>query len=99
MQPDSPLHGLEGLKHMDTAIVPGIYDRSLADEALRVSTEAAYEMVRRLASEEGLLVRTLERGGAGQRPCAWRSGFAKVSWSRSLRRRREIPDAAVLGEG
>ena len=56
VQPDSPLHGLEGLKHMDTAIVPGIYDRSLADEALRVSTEAAYEMVRRLASEEGLLV-------------------------------------------
>ena len=56
VQPDSPLHGLEGLKHMDTAIVPGIYDRSLADEALRVSTEAAYERVRRLASEEGLLV-------------------------------------------
>lgn len=56
VQPDSPLHGLEGLKHMDTAIVPGIYDRSVADEDLRVATEDAYQMVRRLASEEGLLV-------------------------------------------
>ncbi len=56
VQPDSPLHGLEGLKHMDTAIVPGIYDRSLANEDLRIGTEAAYQMVRRLALEEGLLV-------------------------------------------
>jgi cysteine synthase B len=55
-QPDSPLHGLEGLKHMETAIVPGIYDPSLADEDMRVSTEEAYTMVRRLAREEGLLV-------------------------------------------
>jgi cysteine synthase B len=55
-QPDSPLHGLEGLKHMETAIVPGIYDPSLADEDLRVSTEDAYVLVRRLATEEGLLV-------------------------------------------
>jgi cysteine synthase B len=55
-QPDSPLHGLEGLKHMETAIVPGIYDPSLADEDMRVSTEDAYTMVRRLAREEGLLV-------------------------------------------
>ena len=56
VQPDSPLHGLEGLKHMDTAIVPGIYDRSLANEDLRIGTEAAYGMVRRLALEEGVLV-------------------------------------------
>ena len=56
VQPDSPLHGLEGLKHMDTAIVPGIYDHSLANEDLRIGTEAAYEMVRRLALEEGVLV-------------------------------------------
>jgi S-sulfo-L-cysteine synthase (O-acetyl-L-serine-dependent) len=55
-QPDSPLHGLEGLKHMETAIVPGIYDPSLADEDMRVSTEDAYVMVRRLAREAGLLV-------------------------------------------
>jgi cysteine synthase B len=56
VQPDSPLHGIEGLKHMDTAIVPGIYDPSLADDALRVETERAEELTRRLASQEGLLV-------------------------------------------
>jgi cysteine synthase B len=54
-QPASPFHGLEGLKHMETAIVPGIYDASLADEDLRIDTERAYRMVRRLAREEGLL--------------------------------------------
>jgi cysteine synthase B len=54
-QPDSPFHGLEGLKHMESAIVPPIYDPSLADEDLRVSSERAYDMVRRLAREEGLL--------------------------------------------
>jgi cysteine synthase B len=56
VQPDSPLHGVEGLKHMDTAIRPGIYDATLADEDVRVPTELAFEMTRRLASEEGLLV-------------------------------------------
>lgn len=55
VQPDSPFHGLEGLKHMDSAIVPGIYDPTLADEDLRIGTERSYEMVRRLAREEGLL--------------------------------------------
>jgi cysteine synthase B len=55
-QPEGPFHGLEGLKHMETAMVPAIYDPSLADEDLRVSTEAAHRMVRRLAREEGLLV-------------------------------------------
>jgi cysteine synthase B len=54
-QPDSAFHGLEGLKHMETAIVPGIYDPSLADENLRISTERAYGLVRRLARETGLL--------------------------------------------
>jgi S-sulfo-L-cysteine synthase (O-acetyl-L-serine-dependent) len=54
-QPASAFHGLEGLKHMGTAIVPGIYDPSLADEDLRVDTERAYRMVRRLARDEGLL--------------------------------------------
>ena len=54
-QPDSPFHGLEGLKHMETAITPGIYDAGLADEDLRIETERAYRMVRRLAREEGLL--------------------------------------------
>jgi cysteine synthase B len=54
-QPDSPLHGLEGLKHMATAIVPGIYDRTLADEDLGISTEEAFEFTRRLA-RDGLFV-------------------------------------------
>jgi cysteine synthase B len=56
MQPDSPFHGLEGLKHMATAIVPPIYDPNLADRELAVETEAAYEMARRLARDAGLLV-------------------------------------------
>ena len=56
VQPDGPLHGLEGLKHMETAIVPGIYDADLADEDLRVGTEDSYRMVRQLAADEGLLV-------------------------------------------
>ncbi len=56
MQPDSPLHGLEGLKHMPTALVPGIYDAALADEQVTVATEDAHAMVLRLARQEGLLV-------------------------------------------
>jgi S-sulfo-L-cysteine synthase (O-acetyl-L-serine-dependent) len=56
MQPDSPMHGLEGMKHMATSIVPSIYDDKLADDQIEISTEAAQEMVRRLAREEGLLV-------------------------------------------
>jgi len=56
LQPDSPFHGIEGAKHMASAIVPGIYDPSLADQDLEVATEAAYDMAKRLAREEGLLV-------------------------------------------
>jgi len=56
MQPDSPLHGLEGLKHMATAMAPGIYDPKLADDNIEVATEDAKEMVHRLAQEEGLFV-------------------------------------------
>lgn len=55
-QPDAPFHGLEGLKHMPTAIVPGIYAPELADENPVVETEAAHDMTRRLAREEGLFV-------------------------------------------
>jgi cysteine synthase B len=58
MQPDSPFHGLEGLKHMGSAIVPGIYDARLADENVEVRTEDALEMAERLAREEGLFVGT-----------------------------------------
>lgn len=56
VQPASPLHGLEGTKHMPTSIKPGIYDPALADDNLWVETEDAYTLARRLAKEEGLLV-------------------------------------------
>jgi len=56
MQPDSPLHGLEGMRHVETSIVPGIFDRTLADDRVEVSTEDAQEMSRRLAREEGIFV-------------------------------------------
>lgn len=56
VQPDSPLHGLEGMKHYATAIVPGIFDPTLPDEQIEIATEDAYAMTRRLAREEGLLV-------------------------------------------
>jgi cysteine synthase B len=56
VQPDSPMNGVEGLKHMETAIRPGIYDDTLADEDVRITTERAYAFTRRLASEEGMLV-------------------------------------------
>lgn len=56
LQPDGPLHALEGLKHLPTAEMPGIYDPSLADAQHTCATEAAHAMTRRLAREEGLLV-------------------------------------------
>jgi cysteine synthase B len=55
-EPDSPFHGLEGMKHMESAIVPPIYDPTVADENRRAVTEEAYEMVKRVAREEGLLI-------------------------------------------
>ena len=56
LQPDSPFHGLEGLKHMPTAIKPGIYNETFADRNIDISTEETYAMNLRLAREEGLLV-------------------------------------------
>ncbi|HYO15710.1 MAG TPA: PLP-dependent cysteine synthase family protein [Thermoanaerobaculia bacterium] len=56
VEPDSPFHGLEGMKHMASALVPPIYDPALANEAREIATEAAHAMVRRLAREMGLLV-------------------------------------------
>jgi cysteine synthase B len=76
MQPDSPLHGLEGLKHMATAMVPGIYDPTLADENVEVATDNAQQMAQRLAEEEGLLVGT--SSGANV--------FAALRMARSLTR-------------
>ncbi len=55
-EPDIPLHAMEGLKYLETSIIPGIYDSKLANTHLRVSTEEARTMVKRLAREEGLLV-------------------------------------------
>jgi len=75
MQPDSPLHGLEGLKHMPTASVPGIYDPTLADEQVEVSTEDARATAQQLAREEGLLV--------GTSSCA--NVFAALRLGQSLR--------------
>ncbi|EAU54766.1 PLP-dependent cysteine synthase family protein [Mariprofundus ferrooxydans] len=54
-EPDSPFHGIEGLKHIDSGIVPGIYDPSVYDELLGISTDAAYDLTQRLAREEGIL--------------------------------------------
>lgn len=56
VQPDGPMHGLEGLKHLPTSHIPSIFDPSLPDEIVQVSTDEAYAMARRLAREEGLLV-------------------------------------------
>ncbi len=56
VEPNSPLHGIEGMKHMETAVVPGIYDPSLAEARVQIETEEAQEMIRLLAREEGLLV-------------------------------------------
>lgn len=56
MQPDSPFHGIEGIKHMASTLNPGIFDAGLADSEVEVSTEKAYEMVKTLAAKEGLFV-------------------------------------------
>ena len=56
IQPDRPLHGIEGLKHMQTTLQPGIYNPAFPDRIIQVQTETAYAMVRRLGTEEGLFV-------------------------------------------
>jgi cysteine synthase B len=83
VQPEGPLHGLEGLKHMASAIVPGIYDETIADLDLGVATEEAHAMARRLASEQGLLV-------------GISSGAALAGTLMALRRRVEQRDAVVV---
>jgi len=76
VQPDLPLHGIEGLKHLPTAHVPGIYDASLADEHLAVDTESSLLMSQRLAKEEGLFVG----------PSSGANVFAAVELARELSR-------------
>ena len=100
MQPDSPFNGLEGLKHMATAIVPPIYDEHLADRNIEMPTERAYVMAKRLGATEGLLL--------GVSAAAGRGGFAAGSRRRSacrprgdhcdnpLRLRGQVPFGALL---
>ena len=98
VQPDTPLHGLEGLKHMESAIVPGIYDPALADVDMRVGTEDAYDCTRRLAVEQGLLVGISSGAALSPRRCkVARTIDAGVIVDDLLRRRREVPVRAVLG--
>ncbi|MDR0528569.1 MAG: PLP-dependent cysteine synthase family protein [Zoogloeaceae bacterium] len=80
VQPDSPMHGIEGVKHMASTLTPGILDAGLIDETLLISTEAAYAMTRRLAREEGLHV-------------GWSSG-ANVAAAANLA--RILPSGAVI---
>jgi cysteine synthase B len=86
VEPDGPFHGLEGMKHLETAIVPGIFDASLADEREQVSTEEAYETTRRLAREEGILA-------------GISSGAAVAAALRVARRVREGVVVTVLCDG
>ena len=97
IQPESPLHGLEGMKHLGTAIVPGIYDPHVADENFKVSTEDAQAMTRRLAREEGLFVgpssganvfAAIEAAKRAERRCRYRDD--------TLRRRRKISGRRFL---
>jgi len=85
VQPDGPFHGLEGLKHLATAIVPGIYDPALPSRTEFVATEDAEDAVRRLAKQAGLLV-------------GWSSGAALVAAERVLSGRPPVPasDAVVV---
>jgi len=80
VQPDSPLHGIEGTKHMPSTITPGILDDSLIDKIQPVSTEWAYEMTRRLARAEGLF-------------CGVSSG---ANVAAALNVARDVPDGSVI---
>ena len=85
-QPSSGFHGLEGLKHMPTSIVPGIYDPSLADGNLWIETEDAQSMVRQMARREGLLVGVSSGGNvtaALKSGAAWRNAAKPGSSSPS----------------
>ncbi len=87
IQPESPIHGLEGMKHLGTAIVPGIYDERVADKNSTVSTEDAQAMTRRLAREEGLFVG----------PSSGANVFAAIELAQELE--REAVVVTVLCDG
>lgn len=88
VQPDSPLNGLEGLKHMETAIVPAIYDATLANVATEIETEAAHRMVRRIAREEGILL-----GVSGGAALAVAERMAKQAGSENMVIVTVLPDS------
>jgi len=79
VEPDGPLHGIEGLKHIASSIRPGIYDPSVHHRKIGVSTEAAYAMARRLAREEGMFVGLPPVPRCGQ-PCRWPETCGRGWW-------------------
>ena len=87
MQPASAFHGIEGLKHLPTAIVPGIWDPALPDEIMGVETEEAFDAARRLARVEGLFV-----GSSSGANLA-----AAVRLGRDLAARGESADIVLIG--
>ena len=101
MQPDGPFHGLEGMKHMPSALVPAIYDPGIAHEETSVSTEEAYAEVKALARRSGLLVGIsagAERGGgAADRRARCRGRGSRRRRHHPVRRRGQVPVRAVLG--
>ena len=103
VQPESPLHGLEGLKHMASAIVPGIYDATLADYAAEMSTEAAHEMTQAPGARGGIAGGRVERRQRRGRADACRRRAAHPrsgrDGGRALRRRRSLSLRALLGRG
>ena len=88
LQPDSSFHGIEGAKHMASAIVPKIYDPTLADDNLEIATEDAYAMARRLARDCGLLVGISAAAGV--------TGSLKISEHLQLRREQEAVIVTIL---
>ena len=100
-QPSTGFHGIEGTKHMPTAIVPGIYDEKLADRNLWIETEDCHTMVKRLAREEGLLV-GISGGGNVVAALTIAQGAARAGQERRdrhhpLRQRRQISERTFLG--
>jgi cysteine synthase B len=88
LQPDSSFHGIEGAKHMATAIVPKIYDPTLADENLEIATEDAYAMARRMSRDCGLLI--------GISAAAGIAGSLRVSEQLQLRKEQQAVIVTIL---